>query len=359
MVAEIHSSTFGTDRPTLVRRWHARLAPLAPGTWAWSGAAIGELLGGTVCGLVIRGGLYLGFGRAADISIYTLVCLLTAVMVTALVAAATWLVRLLPVRVIAALVGSVVALAVTQIVMAGNVNPQMFVLTPLIPLEALTGLALGAIVGGELARGSRGKRIGIVSLLVVTLAANVALLIWLLGPGSDDHLVAYDHSAITVEPLSAPNPGQPGPLLVKTIVYGSGKDRHRTEFGSDVPLVTEPVDASLLLEDLAGFQAGARQWFWGFDAKQLPLNARVWYPDGPGPYPLVLIVHGNHTMEEFSDSGYEYLGEHLASRGYVVASLDENFLNTTWSGDLQGKELPAQSLVHAQASRPVAGLAAG
>jgi hypothetical protein len=143
--------------------------------------------------------------------------------------------------------------------------------------------------------------------------------------------------------LSAPDSGQPGTLTVKTIAYGSGNDRHRIEFGADVPLVTEPVDASLLLEDLSGFQAGAREWFWGFDARHLPLNARVWYPDGPGPYPLVLIVHGNHAMEEFSDSGYEYLGQHLASRGYVVASLDENFLNTTWSGDMQGKELPGRA----------------
>jgi hypothetical protein len=343
MVIETHSTTSDVQRPNLRRRLRQRFATFAPGPWAWSGAAIGALVGGTVCGLVIWGGLYLGFGRAADISIYTLACLLTAVVVTAVVAAATWLVRLFPVRVIAALIGSVLALAVTQIVMSGNFNPQMFVVTPLIPLEALFGLALGAIVGGELARGSRGKKIGIVSLLVVTLAANVALVIWLLGPGSDGHLVAYDNAATTVEPLSAPDPGQPGTLRVKAIAYGSGNDRHRPEFGSDVPLVTEPVDASLLIEDLSGFQAGAREWFWGFDVKRLPLNARVWYPEGPGPYPLVLIVHGNHTMEEFSDSGYEYLGEHLASRGYVVASLDENFLNTTWSGDLRGKELPARA----------------
>jgi len=41
-----------------------------------------------------------------------------------------------------------------------------------------------------------------------------------------------------------------------------------------------------------------------------------------------LIVHGNHNMAEFSDGGYAYLGELLASRGFILASIDENFLNS-------------------------------
>jgi dienelactone hydrolase len=59
----------------------------------------------------------------------------------------------------------------------------------------------------------------------------------------------------------------------------------------------------------------------------MPLNARVWYPDGDGPFPIVLIAHGNHNMKEFSDPGYAWIGELLASRGYIVASLDMNFIN--------------------------------
>jgi dienelactone hydrolase len=65
----------------------------------------------------------------------------------------------------------------------------------------------------------------------------------------------------------------------------------------------------------------------------LPRNAQVWYPDGEGPFPLVLVVHGNHNMTDFSEPGYRYLGELLASRGFIVASVDENFLN----GGLYGK----------------------
>ena len=68
--------------------------------------------------------------------------------------------------------------------------------------------------------------------------------------------------------------------------------------------------------------------YWGYDMDRLPLNATVWVPDGPGPFPLVLIVHGNHQMAEFSDPGYRYLGELFASRGFILASVDENFLNS-------------------------------
>jgi hypothetical protein len=41
----------------------------------------------------------------------------------------------------------------------------------------------------------------------------------------------------------------------------------------------------------------------------------------------VLVVHGNHSMEDYSDPGYQWLGELLASRGFILASIDENFLN--------------------------------
>jgi hypothetical protein len=38
-----------------------------------------------------------------------------------------------------------------------------------------------------------------------------------------------------------------------------------------------------------------RKEYWGFDFTKLPVHGRVWYPDGAGPFPLVLIVHGNTT----------------------------------------------------------------
>src|SRR5208282_315018 len=85
---------------------------------------------------------------------------------------------------------------------------------------------------------------------------------------------------------------------------------------------------SPFFKDFKGWKEKLRRFYWGFGVDKLPLNARVWYPEGAGPFPLVLMVHGNHDMAEFSDPGYQYLGELLASRGFILASIDENFLNS-------------------------------
>lgn len=124
----------------------------------------------------------------------------------------------------------------------------------------------------------------------------------------------------------APNPGVPGPLTFHKLYYGNGTDKQRAEYRDSVTYKTSTVDASPYAKmDPAATKS--RKAFWGFDNKKFPLNARVWYPEGPGPFPLVLVVHGNHSMEEFSDPGYQWLGEFLASRGFILASIDENFLN--------------------------------
>ncbi len=125
--------------------------------------------------------------------------------------------------------------------------------------------------------------------------------------------------------LEAPDPGRRGPHEVRTLYYGSGSDRNRPEYRDSVTYVTEPVDASKLVD--LGSSAGSRNNYWGFEPDRFPLNARVWYPVGDGPFPLVLVVHGNHDMRDFSDPGYDYLGELLASRGYILASVDMNFIN--------------------------------
>ena len=120
-----------------------------------------------------------------------------------------------------------------------------------------------------------------------------------------------------VPPLSAPNPADSGTHRVRFLYYGSGTDKRRKEYRDSVTLKTQPVDASKLLPQFEREKKWARkrEKYWGFSASNLPLNARVWYPEGAGPFPLVLIVHGNHDMKDFSDPGYAYLGELLASRG--------------------------------------------
>jgi dienelactone hydrolase len=127
--------------------------------------------------------------------------------------------------------------------------------------------------------------------------------------------------------LALENPGLPGNHEVLTWTYGSGKDRHRPEFAAAVTMAARSVDGSRLIDNWDGLTGWLRTSYWGFDAGALRLQARVWFPAGEGPFPLVLIVHGNHEMEDSSDPGYGYLGEHLASRGFILASVDANFLN--------------------------------
>ena len=125
----------------------------------------------------------------------------------------------------------------------------------------------------------------------------------------------------------APDPSKPGSFSVRRLYYGSGTDKRRREYRDSVTLRTGVVNATPFIRGADPKLLKERWAYWGFDAKRLPVNGRVWYPEGPGPFPLVLVVHGNHNMRQFSDPGYAYLGELLASRGYILASVDENFLN--------------------------------
>jgi dienelactone hydrolase len=138
---------------------------------------------------------------------------------------------------------------------------------------------------------------------------------------TDDSATVLSHQNIAL-----PNPAETGSYSVKQLTYGSGTDKQRPEYGKGVTIKTKTVDVSPFAS-IPKDQQKHRLEFWGFDLKKAPINARVWYPDGPGPFPLVLIVHGNHDPEKFSDPGYAYLGEMLASRGFIMASVDENFIN--------------------------------
>ena len=130
--------------------------------------------------------------------------------------------------------------------------------------------------------------------------------------------------------LTAPDPSKPGPYTVASLTYGSGRDKRRDEFGKNVTIKTSTVDASLMLKSWSGVSGKLRTSFFGFDQSALPLNARVWYPKNQDTLaPLVLIVHGNHLAQDYSDGGYAYLAERLASKGYIVASVDENFINSS------------------------------
>lgn len=194
----------------------------------------------------------------------------------------------------------------------------------------LAFIAMGVGIGRALDdTGNRVVTAGLVASGLVLAGLVIALLV---SSGTDRNLVRVNLPP--AETLAANSPAEPGPYEVRTLFYGSGKDLHRPEFGDDVSLTTPSTDVTAYVQ-LDGFGARARENYWGFGLDELPLNGRVWYPVAEGPFPLVLIVHGNDFMTEPADTGYAYLGELLASRGYIVVSVDENFFNAYTTGPMR------------------------
>ena len=149
-------------------------------------------------------------------------------------------------------------------------------------------------------------------------------------------------SVTTLGELGIADPSKKGNFEIDVFTYGSGTDKKRPEYADGVRLKTPTVDASLLLPEWKGKKKKWREKYWGFGVDSFPLNARVYMPKGEGPFPMVMMVHGNHSMLDYSDGGYAYLGELLASRGIIGISVDENFINGHWSGDFMGKEMPTR-----------------
>src|SRR5699024_9239666 len=95
------------------------------------------------------------------------------------------------------------------------------------------------------------------------------------------------------------HPAHPSNYETTFFTYGSGDDLHRDEYAAEVTEKTPSVDASHFITNWSN----KREKFWGFNQEALPINGRVWMPKGNGDFPVILMVHGNHTMEYFSTDG--------------------------------------------------------
>ncbi|HET7169167.1 MAG TPA: hypothetical protein VFI69_08175 [Candidatus Limnocylindrales bacterium] len=235
------------------------------------------------------------------------------------------------------------------IVMAGRDVAPLGLLTPgaVGPYVYVVGVAGGLLgLARRAIRAPGGVRPGpvrrvvaavAVTALVITTSGAIAIA---LSPGTLEGVAQHDTSydGLSLTPAGLADPGAPGAYEVVRWTYGSGRDARRPAFGGDADVITPTVDASSVLPVLGNGADEIRRWFWGFGAEALPLDGLVWMPRGAGPYPLVLIVHGNHAMGDFSEDGYAYLAEHLASRGFIAVSIDEDFLNGSWVGEWKGNE---------------------
>jgi hypothetical protein len=124
--------------------------------------------------------------------------------------------------------------------------------------------------------------------------------------------------AAQAQTSGVPDPTQQGPYTVNEMHYDAGS----------VQMSAPNVDGSTT----AAFQH--------------PLAGELYYPSGPGPWPALVFIHGNHSScitggtSEGSGfpcntgdqqpianyMGYGYLANNLASHGYVVMSLDADAL---------------------------------
>ena len=208
----------------------------------------------------------------------------------------------------------------------------------------LSGSFIGAgvynLTGGRWGSLSRVRRV--LTLGFLTIGAAVFLFggFYMLYPGkAAGEVKPWSMEAVNLPGrLGSQDPSLPGPFAVDSLTYGWGRDKPRKEFGSGAELITKPVDGSNFLDGWGKLSGKLRTLYWKMGPDSLALNGTVWYPIGEGPFPLVLMVHGNHLDRDYSDPGYAYLGRHFASHGVIAVSVDENFLNGAWSNFSSGLE---------------------
>ncbi len=292
---------------------------------AWTGAAWGV---GLTAALLWSALAWAGFAPAGALTfgLGWLGGLLFGAVFGGLVMLLGWLLRRFPPRYGWTALGALPLLASAYLALPLAYG-LLALLAGLILTASLLGAALASLSRADLS--ARQRRTALL-LLVLSLTALIGGGAFLLDDGYpvQPPVNAAALSAHNVAPLTLPDPSLPGKYPVRVLTYGSGSGR-RPEYGAQADLLTSPLDGSQLLD---GWSAVRRAW-WGFGPESMPLNARVWLPEGEGAFPLILIAHGNHPMEDFSENGYDYLAELLASRGFIVAAIDENFLNLSLAAD--------------------------
>ena len=280
-------------------------------------------VGATLAALVVGGfSLKSGFGLWVDLSLLFAAAAIGLPLVAVAVGLVLTLLRKIPRLGAGVLVAVLVLLALPWLNTWGYA-----VAAGVLLIECTLGASVATVLLGGLRYAALGKKALTLASGGLALFANLWLFVFLRSDGFDEQWLRVPAGTSLPPPLSASDPSADGSYAVDTLFYGHGDDLRRSEYGKGVALRTSTVDASPFFPDFGGWKASLRKRYWGFGMDRLPLNARVWCPRGAGPFPLVLMVHGNHEMSEFSDPGYAYLGYLLASRGFIFVSIDENFLN--------------------------------
>lgn len=130
------------------------------------------------------------------------------------------------------------------------------------------------------------------------------------------------------------NPGGAGAFSYTSAIYASSGTQVIPRYMSPTSNYTTPR------KNISPFFNSVDEFSWGFNATSVPLNGILRIPGGTGPFPLALFVHGNHDPFDYSDTGYVYLCNMLASQGIIAGTIDANFLNGGW------QENDARAILH-------------
>lgn len=135
------------------------------------------------------------------------------------------------------------------------------------------------------------------------------------------------------------NPAKPGPFASTEHVYAAKDLRYPEPLAQYRAFEAPSADFVTRRIDLSDFVEFDHRYPWPFQPDAAPVNGIVRVPDGTGPFPLAVFVHGNHGALEDSTPGYRYLCELLASHGIIAATIDSNFLNGRMGGENDGRAI--------------------
>lgn len=326
------------SRPSPFARFFRRVKEMLPPAGFWCGAGRGAafwLLGGLALVLVFSFTALLWPAGPVRTLVGVLAALLAAAAAASLLALLLAGIGRLPFAYLAALAGCLLVTALLGVIGMVYLVAILTVAAALVLALTLLGSGL-AMLRSEARPALRApvaqhRRTWGVTFTAAGGILLLATLAWLAYPGAPLERTAPSAQPKPAVPaLNLDDPSQPGSFAAASLCYGSPSARRAAPCLSQPEIATQPVDGSAFVEGWSGLRTS----YWGFGPEAMPLNARVWYPQGEGPFPLVLIVHGNAPMEKPSDGGYDYLAELLASRGIIAASVDQNFLNLSFFSDI-------------------------
>ncbi|MGR6541747.1 alpha/beta hydrolase family protein [Paenibacillus tundrae] len=297
-----------------------RIPSLTPG---WKGA-VAALSIVTLSLYFVQAYYYLGSRGASDYWIGSLLFLFATLAFTGILAGLLHWVKKLPSRYVWSMLTSLLLLLISLL---GPIPLTLLVTVCILIACSVLGALLYRFISGVYREARTWKKVRAAASAAITLIFVCMLGYWIFSEGQKEFAAPYPLQ--TVKPAEAyttllTNPAEPGTFSVKSLTYGS-HSTYRDDLSTEMMLTTKSVDGSAFVGDWTKRRTST----FGFGAGAMPLNGTVWYPEGDGPFPLVLIVHGNHLATKYSDPGYAYLGELLASRGHIVVSIDENFLNSS------------------------------